>query len=389
MSHTLSAPNLAADTLSAPSAAAPDLATTSTLTDAIARSQVPGVPKYATLRLFTDDEERTIGQEYRAGGTYASLAERYGCAAATIRNVIRRNGVESRPNRGEHSGRAKLTAERVVEIRQRYADGQRQVDLAAAYGVNQKVISTVVNHKAWRHVDGPKAPVRRSTSWRQSGGYRAVHAPWHPLAQADGSVPEHRFVLYRKLGPGQHPCHWCGRLLTWRLSLHTDHLDDVKDPQRREQPRATCAVCNSARATGVLLRRLRKRSDWRQIRERLEALEHMRYVTTHARVPEPRQPDRYHTMTPSKVREVRRRWAAGETQTALAAEFGISVPNIHFIVCRKTWALVAMTSTRTRPRSGTTTFPPVSLFSHFFADTSRRPKRRPKLTSLVTRRASR
>ena len=78
--------------------------------------------------------------------------------------------------------------------------------------------------------------------------------------------------------------------------------------------------------------------NWRQIRERLEALGHMQYVTANLRTPKPKQPDRYHNMTASKVREVRRRWGDGESQTALAKEFGISIPNIHFIVRRKTWA---------------------------------------------------
>ena len=99
---------------------------------------------------------------------------------------------------------------------------------------------------------GPKAPVRRSTSWDDGDGYRFIWAPWHPLATADGSVPEHRVVLYRKLGPGSHPCHWCGRLLTWKVDLDTDHLDDVKDRNDPSNLVPPAARCNSARAGGVL-----------------------------------------------------------------------------------------------------------------------------------------
>ncbi|MFC5930932.1 hypothetical protein D6T64_12125 [Cryobacterium melibiosiphilum] len=41
-----------------------------------------------------------------------------------------------------------------------------------------------------------------------------------------------------------------------------------------------------------------------------------------------------------KVREIRRRYANGETQTELAREFGISTPNAWYVVNRKTWAHV-------------------------------------------------
>jgi hypothetical protein len=47
-----------------------------------------------------------------------------------------------------------------------------------------------------------------SSSWR---------SPGHPLLTPGSRnlVPEHRIVLYEAIGPGSHPCTWCGRLVNW------------------------------------------------------------------------------------------------------------------------------------------------------------------------------
>ena len=57
-----------------------------------------------------------------------------------------------RKSRGEEHWAAKLTDAKVVEIRRRWSDGERQVDLAAEFGVAQQIISQVVNRKLWAHV---------------------------------------------------------------------------------------------------------------------------------------------------------------------------------------------------------------------------------------------
>jgi hypothetical protein len=54
---------------------------------------------------------------------------------------------------GEDQWNHKLTWAQVREIRQRYADGERQTDLAEAYGVNQGGISSVVLYKTWNDAD--------------------------------------------------------------------------------------------------------------------------------------------------------------------------------------------------------------------------------------------
>jgi hypothetical protein len=48
----------------------------------------------------------------------------------------------------------KLTLEQAEAIRQRYAAGERQVDLAAEYGVSRPTITRIINNSIWRNQHG-------------------------------------------------------------------------------------------------------------------------------------------------------------------------------------------------------------------------------------------
>jgi hypothetical protein len=85
--------------------------------------------------------------------------------------------------------------------------------------------------------------------------YTKLYLPGHPLADERGAVSTHRAVLYEKLGPGSHPCHWCGAPLTWqpvglarrRGSIRTDHLDG--NPRNNDPANLvpSCNGCNVKR----------------------------------------------------------------------------------------------------------------------------------------------
>ena len=78
-------------------------------------------------------------------------------------------------------------------------------------------------------------------------GYRALTGQWDcPLAR-DGEVLEHRKVLYDKLGPGQHPCHWCGEPLVWS-QIRADHHDGNRQNNDPENILCACDTCNRRRA---------------------------------------------------------------------------------------------------------------------------------------------
>jgi hypothetical protein len=85
-----------------------------------------------------------------------------------------------------------------------------------------------------------------------SGGYERIYLPGHPVADASGHVRVHRAVLYAKLGPGEHACHWCGQLLQWDASgplprIETDHLNWFPADNRPDNVVASCTPCNRKR----------------------------------------------------------------------------------------------------------------------------------------------
>lgn len=64
----------------------------------------------------------------------------------------RRTGL-MRPLLGERCRTSRLTRDKVIEIRRRYAAGRvRQSDLATEFGVCQTAISAVVRGRSWAHV---------------------------------------------------------------------------------------------------------------------------------------------------------------------------------------------------------------------------------------------
>lgn len=88
-----------------------------------------------------------------------------------------------------------------------------------------------------------------------SMGYVKVKREGHPLAQQSGWVYEHRLVLLDKIGPGEHPCHWCGTTVSWDRSypqdadgLVVDHLDEDRGNNDPENLVPSCSVCNFQRS---------------------------------------------------------------------------------------------------------------------------------------------
>jgi hypothetical protein len=89
-------------------------------------------------------------------------------------------------------------------------------------------------------------------------GYRMAEVPGYPLAGKNGLILFHRKVLYDRIGPGWHPCHWCGRLVEWRVSQPTkdvlvvDHLDHDIRNNAPENLVPSCNPCNCRRRRGEM-----------------------------------------------------------------------------------------------------------------------------------------
>ena len=54
--------------------------------------------------------------------------------------------------RGESHGGAKLTEEKVIEIRRRHGDGEAVKALAAEFGVSSSTVSNIIARRIWKHV---------------------------------------------------------------------------------------------------------------------------------------------------------------------------------------------------------------------------------------------
>lgn len=85
--------------------------------------------------------------------------------------------------------------------------------------------------------------------YEQDGGYVMLTGVYdHPLSNKAGVVAEHRKVLFDKIGPGPHPCHWCENALDWASGLCVDHLDDQTGNNHPDNLVPSCLRCNWGRS---------------------------------------------------------------------------------------------------------------------------------------------
>lgn len=59
---------------------------------------------------------------------------------------------KAREARGERNGAAKMTAQQVLEIRRRYAQGESQASLRREFGLTPNPMHAIVHRRTWRHV---------------------------------------------------------------------------------------------------------------------------------------------------------------------------------------------------------------------------------------------
>jgi hypothetical protein len=72
--------------------------------------------------------------------------------ADNMRHAIKK-GLWKPAKFGEENGASKLTKNQIRKIRKKYIRGKiRQIDLAAEFGVSQRMISLIVRNEKWQHV---------------------------------------------------------------------------------------------------------------------------------------------------------------------------------------------------------------------------------------------
>lgn len=101
---------------------------------------------------------------------------------------------------------------------------------------------------------------RRVSDDQLSERYRSTATPkGHPLDTGNPTVRTHRLVLWEKIGPGQHPCFHCGRMVAWQPGLRTsegalvvDHLDRDRLNNDPSNLVPSCQRCNNRNTARVV-----------------------------------------------------------------------------------------------------------------------------------------
>jgi hypothetical protein len=94
---------------------------------------------------------------------------------------------------------------------------------------------------------------RRGEGTTRKDGYRQIRAHGHPLADSRGQLLEHRKLLYDRIGPGPHECHWCSKQVRWETgisatSVVVDHVDSNRANNTAENLVPSCNACNLRRS---------------------------------------------------------------------------------------------------------------------------------------------
>jgi hypothetical protein len=83
--------------------------------------------------------------------------------------------------------------------------------------------------------------------------HRMRSAKGHPIAPPSGVVAVARLNLYDKIGPGEHKCNWCNKMVDWAAGRHSeneliaDHLNWDATDDSPENLVPTCNPCNAHR----------------------------------------------------------------------------------------------------------------------------------------------
>lgn len=208
-------------------------------------------------RRFSDGQELIIAGEYEAGASLAQLGTRWHVCLVTIRNALRRQGVE---RRRQGASRRAFRPDQIAEMAQRWDAGESQAAIARGFSADQRTVSHSLEAYGYRMENRPARGSRHGL-WKGGhlvmGGYRyALLAPDSPFAamrQSQGYVMEHRLVMALSLG----------RPLLASETVHHingEPLDNrIENLQLRDRKHGAgvtyrCADCGS---TNVLPERLR------------------------------------------------------------------------------------------------------------------------------------
>lgn len=134
-------------------------------------------------------------------------------------------------------------------IRERFRYQQREV--CKASGCDNKTRSKGADYcemcygriRRTGNLNAPPPPRYRIET---KDGYVLLQRPGHPIANHAGYIPEHRMLMYDRLGAGDHSCHWCGKVLEWK-KICIDHIDNDRKNNNLTNLVVSCNHCNRIR----------------------------------------------------------------------------------------------------------------------------------------------
>jgi hypothetical protein len=106
------------------------------------------IPKGMVIRHKVCDNPACVNPDHLAIGTFKDNSQ-----DMVAKGRQSRIGRKNNPPTGETNGRAKLTAEAVLQIREKYKTGLYSYDiLSKEYSVTKTTIKSIINRKLWVHV---------------------------------------------------------------------------------------------------------------------------------------------------------------------------------------------------------------------------------------------
>jgi len=164
------------------------------------------VGKQGGSHRFSPEIEQAIIAEYKAGGSYLGLADKYACSVPLIRRLLKRHG--ETPRRRGNMGK-KLSPELAEQITNDWNSGMSQHAMGIKYHCHQTTISNVLRRldiePEQRQLFGESHASWKTGRVKMSDGYTFIRvSPKHPwfkaMAQVNGYVAEHRWVMAEVLG---------------------------------------------------------------------------------------------------------------------------------------------------------------------------------------------
>ena len=156
-------------------------------------------------RKFTDRQEIAIAKQYVKGASLSVLGEKHDVNIVTIRNVLKRCGIERRRRGNSSRGFNKTTVEKMLRL---WRGGMSQHAIAQRYETHRDIINRVLRAHGYvsekRHAQGKRHGMWKGGRTKTSNGYIAVllkrDSPFLSMAISGAYVLEHRLIMAKHLG---------------------------------------------------------------------------------------------------------------------------------------------------------------------------------------------